>query len=127
MKKQTISIAIVQNKQQQLLISRRQKGQHLAGKWEFPGGKVQEGEALELAMLRELKEEVGLKAIEYELFESLNFNYDQLQLNLHFYLVSEYSGTAQSLEGQEIKWIAPNELSDYDFPEANISVIRQLS
>ena len=55
---QTISIAIVQNEQKQLLISRRQQGKHLAGKWEFPGGKVEQGESLESAMLRELKEEV---------------------------------------------------------------------
>jgi len=75
MPQQTISIAIVQNKQQQLLISRRQKGQHLAGKWEFPGGKVEQGEALEVAMCRELKEEVGLTASEFTLFESLDFDY----------------------------------------------------
>ncbi|MEL0629901.1 8-oxo-dGTP diphosphatase MutT [Psychromonas aquatilis] len=126
MKKQNISIAIVQNEQQQLLISRRQKGQHLAGKWEFPGGKVAEGEAYELAMLRELKEEVGLTATKYKLFDSLQFDYDQLKLNLHFYLVSEYSGEAQSLEGQEVKWISPEQLKDYDFPEANVGVINKL-
>jgi len=96
MPQQTISIAIVQNEQQQLLISRRQKGQHLAGKWEFPGGKVEQGEALEVAMCRELKEEVGLTA------------------------------KASELEGQEIKWIQPSELIDYDFPKANINVINKL-
>jgi len=126
MKQQTISIAIVQNQQKQILISRRQKGQHLAGKWEFPGGKVEKGEALELAMLRELKEEAALTAIKYELFESLNFEYDELHLNLNFYLVTEFSGVASSLEGQDIKWIEPQQLSEYDFPKANLTVINKL-
>jgi len=126
MPQQTISIAIVQNEQQQLLISRRQKGQHLAGKWEFPGGKVEQGEALEVAMCRELKEEVGLTASEFTLFESLDFDYDDLSLTLHFFLVTGFTGEASELEGQEIKWIQPRELIDYDFPKANISVINKL-
>ncbi|RBW44553.1 8-oxo-dGTP diphosphatase MutT [Psychromonas sp. B3M02] len=126
MPQQTISIAIVQNKQKELLISRRQKSQHLAGKWEFPGGKVEQGEALDTAMCRELKEEVGLTATEYSLFESLNFDYDDLTLTLHFYLVTDFTGEASELEGQQIKWIQPADLVDYDFPKANITVINKL-
>jgi len=123
---QTISIAIVQNEQNKILISRRQQGKHLAGKWEFPGGKVEQGESLEGAMLRELKEEVGLSATQFTLFDSLNFQYDQLNLSLHFYLVEGYEGEPVSLEGQEIKWINPSQLSEYDFPKANLTVINKL-
>ncbi|MBB1272923.1 8-oxo-dGTP diphosphatase MutT [Psychromonas sp. SR45-3] len=123
---QTISIAIVQNEQKQLLISRRQQGKHLAGKWEFPGGKVEQGEALETAMLRELKEEVGLSATQFTLFDSLNFQYDQLNLSLHFYLVSDYEGEPVSLEGQQIKWVSVSQLSEYEFPKANLTVINKL-
>ena len=126
MPKQMISIAIVQNEHKKLLISRRQKGQHLAGKWEFPGGKVEQNEALEVAMLRELKEEVGLTATKYSLFDSLNFQYDDVDLSLHFYLVTEYEGQATSLEGQQIKWITATELTQYDFPKANLTVINKL-
>ncbi|WP_051369226.1 8-oxo-dGTP diphosphatase MutT [Psychromonas arctica] len=123
---QTISIAIVQNEQKQLLISRRQQGKHLAGKWEFPGGKVEQGEALETAMLRELKEEVGLSATQFTLFDSLNFQYDQLNLSLHFYLVSDYEGEPVSLEGQQIKWVGVSQLCEYEFPKANLTVINKL-
>ncbi len=123
---QTISIAIVQNEQKQLLISRRQQGKHLAGKWEFPGGKVEQGESLEGAMLRELKEEVGLSATQFTLFDSLNFQYDKLNLSLHFYLVKAYDGEPVSLEGQEIKWVGVSQLSEYEFPKANLSVINKL-
>jgi len=126
MPEQIISIAIVQNEHKKLLISRRQKGQHLAGKWEFPGGKVEQGEALEVAMLRELKEEVGLTATQYNLFDSLIFQYDEVHLSLHFYLVTAYQGEAASLEGQQIKWISAAELSQYDFPKANLTVINKL-
>jgi len=123
---QTISIAIVQNEQKQLLISRRQQGKHLAGKWEFPGGKVEQGETLETAMLRELKEEVGLSATQFTLFDSLSFQYDQLNLSLNFYLVSDYEGEPVSLEGQQIKWVSVPQLSEYEFPEANLTVINKL-
>lgn len=123
---QTISIAIVQNEQKQLLISRRQQGKHLAGKWEFPGGKVEQGESLESAMLRELKEEVGLSATQFTLFDSLNFQYDQLNLSLHFYLIKAYEGEPVSLEGQEIKWVSASQLIEYEFPKANLTVINKL-
>lgn len=126
MSEQIISIAIVQNEHKKLLISRRQKGQHLAGKWEFPGGKVDQGEAIEIAMLRELKEEVGLTATQYNLFDSLIFQYDEVHLSLHFYLVTAYQGQAASLEGQQIKWVTAAELSQYDFPKANLTVINKL-
>ncbi|TEW51329.1 8-oxo-dGTP diphosphatase MutT [Psychromonas algicola] len=126
-KKETISIAIVKNEQQQFLITRRQKGQHLAGKWEFPGGKVEGEESLEVAMIRELKEEVGLTAIEYTLFDSLKFQYDQLALSLNFFLVNNFTGEAKGLEGQELKWVSLAELDNYEFPKANISVIKKLS
>ena len=123
---QTISIAIVQNEQKQLLISRRQQGKHLAGKWEFPGGKVEQGESLESAMLRELKEEVGLSATQFTLFDSLNFQYDQLNLSLHFYLIKANEGEPVSLEGQEIKWVSASQLIEYEFPKANLTVINKL-
>ena len=126
-KQETISIAIVKNEQQQFLITRRQPGQHLAGKWEFPGGKVEAGESLEIAMIRELKEEVGLTAIDYTLFDSLVFQYDQLELSLNFYLVNHFTGEAKGLEGQELEWVSLAELDNYEFPRANVSVIKKLS
>ena len=126
-KQETISIAIVKNEQQQFLITRRQQGQHLAGKWEFPGGKVEAGESLEIAMIRELKEEVGLTAIDYTLFDSLVFQYDQLELSLNFYLVNHFTGEAKRLRRARAKWVSLTELANYEFPKANVSVIKKLS
>ena len=126
-KKETISIAIVKNEQGKFLITRRQKGQHLAGKWEFPGGKVEDNESLEGAMIRELKEEVGLTVLDYSLFDSLVFQYDQLILSLNFYLVNQFIGQAKGLEGQELKWVNLTDFANYEFPKANIRVINKLS
>ena len=64
-KEETIAIAIVVNHKQQFLITRRKEGQHLAGKWEFPGGKVESKETIVSAMVRELKEEVGFGATQF--------------------------------------------------------------
>lgn len=124
-----ISIAIVKNVQANYLIALRPDDKHQGGKWEFPGGKVEATETPEQAMLRELFEEVGLVATEYKLFEKLFFDYGDKQLNLYFYLVENFTGSASGEWGKEqqaLKWVSKSELSDYDFPEANKKVIAKL-
>ncbi|WP_413702054.1 8-oxo-dGTP diphosphatase MutT [Psychromonas sp. KJ10-10] len=121
-----ISIAIVKDNSEQFLIALRASDVHQGGKWEFPGGKVETNESPDEAMLRELYEEVGLTATDYQLFEKLFFDYGDKQLNLHFYLVSKYTGQATAKEDQPIKWVCKEELQQYDFPEANQSVINKL-
>ena len=126
MKKNEISIAIVKNSQDLFLISLRPEGVHQGGKWEFPGGKVEPDETPQQAMCRELFEEVGLKAVDYQLIESKFFDYGDTQLYLHFYLVTQFSGEARGREGQPIKWVGKAELALYEFPDANKTVIEQL-
>lgn len=126
MKKNDISIAIVKNSEDLFLISFRPKDVHQGGKWEFPGGKVEMGELPEQAMSRELFEEVGLIAVDPQLLESKVFDYGDRMLKLHFYLVTQFSGEAQSKESQPIKWVSKNQLALYEFPEANKTVIKLL-
>lgn len=121
-----ISIALVKNCRQQFLVSLRGENVHQANKWEFPGGKVEKGESFEQAMCRELKEEVGIIALNYQLLESKFFDYGDKQLHLHFYLVDKFMGDASGIEGQEIKWMTKKELALYSFPEANRSIIELL-
>lgn len=121
-----ISIAIVKNEQGDFLIALRPNESHQGGKWEFPGGKVEVNEQPEEAMLRELFEEVGLQAIQYQLFDKLFFDYGDKQLNLHFYLIEKFTGLAVSKEAQPIKWVNKEALENYDFPEANKEVIVKL-
>lgn len=126
MNKNEISIAIVKNSENLFLISLRPEGAHQGGKWEFPGGKVEKNEAPEQTMCRELSEEIGLNAVSYQLIESKFFDYGDTVLHLHFYLVTQFSGKAQGREGQPIKWVSKAQLSLYEFPDANKTVIEQL-
>ncbi len=120
-----ISIAIVKDNNS-YLICLRPDHVHQGGKWEFPGGKVENNETAEQAMCRELKEEVGLTAADYQLFEAKFFDYGDKQLQLNFFLVSSYSGEAQGKEGQPVKWVSKAQLGEYQFPEANKSIIAKL-
>ncbi len=129
MKMIDISIAIVKNEQDNYLITLRSDDVHQGGKWEFPGGKVEADETPEQAMLRELFEEVGLIATEYQLFEKLFFDYGDKQLNLYFYLIEGFTGSVigkVGKEGQPLKWVSKSDLADYDFPDANKKVIAKL-
>ncbi|WP_028863339.1 8-oxo-dGTP diphosphatase MutT [Psychromonas aquimarina] len=120
-----ISIAIVKDNNA-YLICLRPDDVHQGGKWEFPGGKVESNESPAQAMCRELKEEVGITAVDYQLFEAKFFDYGDKQLRLNFYLVSAYSGRAQGKEGQPVKWVSKAQLAEYQFPEANKSIIAKL-
>lgn len=126
MKESKISIAIVKNSEDLFLISLRPEGVEQGGKWEFPGGKVEQGECTEHAMCRELQEEVGITAIDYQLLTKKIVPAGDCQLHLYFYLVSQFSGQAFSKEGQPIKWVSKAELVLHSFPKANSSVIAQL-
>jgi len=121
-----ISIAIVKNSDDNYLICLRPDDSHQGGKWEFPGGKIEEGESAEQGMLRELFEEVGLTATHFQLFEKLFFDYGDKQLNLHFYLIEAFTGAAFAKEGQPLRWVSKGQLADYDFPAANKQVIEKL-
>jgi 8-oxo-dGTP diphosphatase len=126
MKNIDISIAIVKNPQNLFLICLRPDHVHQGGKWEFPGGKIHKNESAEQAMLRELKEEVAITAVDYRLLETTFFDYGDKQLNLNFFLVSQFTGEARSQEGQSIQWVNKAELVNYSFPDANAAIIKKL-
>lgn len=121
-----ISIAIVKNREGLFLIALRPDSSHQGGKWEFPGGKVEDNETAEQGMLRELLEEVGITATQFKLFEKCFFDYGDKQLNLYFYLIDAFIGEATAREGQPLKWVTKEQLAGYDFPEANKEVIAKL-
>ncbi|MCK5818630.1 MAG: 8-oxo-dGTP diphosphatase MutT [Psychromonas sp.] len=118
-----ISIAIVINEQQEILISLRNGDLHQCDKWEFPGGKVDNDETPENAMLRELKEEVGLEATQYHFFKCLDHKYLDRSLSLYFFWVNQYIGIAKSRINQPLKWVKIDELATFDFPAANKKII----
>lgn len=110
----------------QILLSKRHDASHQGGKWEFPGGKVESDETVELALVREIHEELGLNVISQQPFIVIEHDYQDKQVRLDVRLVSEYSGQAEGKEGQLIQWFKPADLQDLDFPAANDEIVKSL-
>ncbi len=112
----------------QLLLARRAADTHLAGFWEFPGGKCEPGESDAQALTRELREEVGLEVAVGELFHETAFTYPERQVHLHFYTCGWQAGEARPLDAvAEVRWVHPSQLVDYNFPPANDALLAKLA
>ncbi|HEY0768313.1 MAG TPA: 8-oxo-dGTP diphosphatase MutT [Steroidobacteraceae bacterium] len=110
----------------QVLIAQRPAGKHLAGRWEFPGGKVAAGESEPAALARELREELGIEAMVSRPFMRLTHSYADYDVELSLWVIERYSGTPRSLDGQRLKWVAPARLADEDLLEADRPFIEAL-
>jgi 8-oxo-dGTP diphosphatase len=111
-----------------VLISKRRDGKELGGLWEFPGGKVEQGERPETALIRELKEELEIDVSE-SCLAPLTFAshaYDDFHLLMPLYVCRRWKGIVRGAEGQEIKWVMAAKLKDYPMPPADIPLIPHL-
>ena len=106
-----------------VLIARRPQGSHLGGLWEFPGGKVRDGETALCALKRELREEVNIEAGDCAPLISFDYDYPDRPLRFEVWRVRRWSGEATGREGQETRWADTDTLSAQDFPPANRGVI----
>ena len=118
-----VAVGVIKNAEGYILISLRHISSHQGGLWEFPGGKVEEGESVQQALARELKEELGIVISSSTPLIKINHEYSDLKVLLDVWLVTDFSGEARGLEGQQIAWVAPDKLSTYHFPEANYPII----
>jgi 8-oxo-dGTP diphosphatase len=111
-----------------VLLARRPEGKAMAGLWEFPGGKVHAGEAPEAALIRELKEELGVDTAESCLapFAFASHRYPDFHLLMPLYVCRRWSGTPAALEGQELAWVRPQRLGDYQMPPADRPLVALL-
>ncbi len=111
-----------------VLVARRPEGKTMAGLWEFPGGKVRMGELPEAALVRELKEELGIDITESCLapFTFASHLYDDFHLLMPLYLCRTWKGEMHPNEGQELKWVRPVRLADLDMPPADRPLIALL-
>ena len=108
------------------LVTRRLRGTHLEGLWEFPGGKCEDGETHEACLLRELREELGCDASIGARLLEVAHEYPERTVELHFFRC-ELKGQPQALLGQEIRWVARTELRTLDFPPADEELIQMLA
>ena len=107
------------------LLTRRLRGTHLAGYWEFPGGKCERGETHEACLQRELAEELGVTArIGARVFEIVH-DYPERTVELHFF-ECVIEGEPQALLGQEMQWVARHDLGTLEFPQADAALIKML-
>ncbi len=119
-----VSIALI-NASNEILLSKRPHNKHLSGFWEFPGGKVENGETPENALVREIKEELNIE-INDKCIAPLSFSefdYKEFQLLLLLYVCRRWEGRPMSMENNELKWVKPNMLRKYKMPPADDSLI----
>lgn len=108
------------------LLTRRLKGTHLAGRWEFPGGKCDPGESHAECLVRELREELDVGVDVGPLVLSTVHAYDDRVVSLHFY-TAELRGEPRPQLGQEMRWTRREDLTALDFPEADAALIEMLT
>ena len=119
-----VSIALINN-EYEILLSKRPEKKHLSGFWEFPGGKVEEGETPEKALIREVKEELNIE-INNKCIAPLSFSefdYKNFQLLFLLYVCRRWDGEPMSMESNKLEWVKPNMLRGYKMPPADDALI----
>jgi 8-oxo-dGTP diphosphatase len=109
-----------------LLLAERPPGKHMAGGWEFPGGKREPGEERFDTLKRELQEEIGIEILEAEPLIAYEHEFADRTIKLDLWFVLNYSGTPQSLEGQNLRWVTLDQLNDVGLLAADAPMIEPI-
>ena len=117
---------IFNRKQSEVLLALRRPEQHQGDRWEFPGGKLDEGEACREGLTRELEEEIGIAVTQCNARSIIEHTYPDKQVRLHFWDVTGFDGVPEGREGQVLKWVPLLELGKYRFPDANQGIVDEL-
>ncbi len=121
-----VTAGVIRNAQGHVLIAQRTAGRHLAGSWEFPGGKVATGETAFDALARELKEEIGIEVLDAEPLMAYRHAYPERVVLLDVWCIRRYAGEPRSLEGQPLRWEAPDRLLAIGLLEADRPIVEAL-
>ncbi|GBQ06858.1 8-oxo-dGTP diphosphatase MutT [Saccharibacter floricola] len=123
-----VSAGILINSSNEVLLAQRPEGKALAGRWEFPGGKVEAPESPEDGLIRELQEEIGVTvAVEaLEPFTFVSENCGAFHLLMPLYLIRHWEGTPVGREGQALEWAPVSTLGDYSMPKPDLPLIPKL-
>ncbi len=120
-----VTCAIIE-KDGKILIARRKRGDQMGGKWEFPGGTVEDNETPEPCLRRELKEELGVEIGVKEFVCSSRSTDDHAPITLLAFTAALFSDELTLYAHDEIRWVSPGDLARYDFPEADTPIIQHL-
>lgn len=117
---------VIEDARGRILLARRTEGRDLAGLWEFPGGKVDPGETPEQALVRELREELGIEARVGAPVIAVPQQYPDKRLRLDVRRIEAWSGAVKGLDGQALVWVPPHKLASYAMPDADRPVVAAL-
>ncbi len=117
---------VLVNERREVLVARRPPGGHLAGLWEFPGGKLESGEAPRAGLERELWEELGIRVLAARPFIQVEHDYPDRSVLLDVWRVRRWRGAPRGREGQPLAWVSPAALEEMSFPPADDPVIAAL-
>lgn len=121
-----VAVGVVADSQGRLLIGERPHGKVYAGQWEFPGGKLEPGETVFEALVREFREELNLQVEAAHALFSCAHAYPDREVELHFWQVTEYQGKAQGAEGQNLRWVHSDDLASVNFLEGNRALLKRV-
>lgn len=121
-----IAVGIIRSEEMKIYITQRKEDSHLAGYWEFPGGKMKPLETIEQTLFRELAEEVDIYAEHAIFLTSVTHSYPDREMVLNFFLIEQWDGVPFPKEGQTGRWIYQQELNADNFPEGNRTIIEML-
>jgi len=121
-----VAVAVIEDDQGRILLSRRPEGVHQGGLWEFPGGKIEEGEDLARGLVREIREELGLRVVSHRPLITVTHQYPDKTVLLDVHRVTAFSGSPHGREGQPLAWVVPEMLTDYPMPAADRPIINAI-
>ncbi|AYA40889.1 8-oxo-dGTP diphosphatase MutT [Xenorhabdus nematophila] len=118
-----IAAGIIRDSNNKIFITQRSADSHMGGFWEFPGGKLEEEETPNQALIRELQEEVGITVTHCELVDTVIHDFPDRNITLYFFLVHGWKNEPFGKEGQPSRWVLQSELIADEFPPANRSIV----
>ena len=121
-----VLVGILEDGDGRVLVNQRRPGTHMAGFWEFPGGKRARGESRRTALERELAEELGIDVLDASPLIELSHAYPEKRVRLDVWVVARYAGEPRGLEGQPLKWVPVEELLDVGLLPADAPIVQAL-
>tara|TARA_B100000700_G_C14910326_1_gene791906 strand:+ start:304 stop:675 length:372 start_codon:yes stop_codon:yes gene_type:complete len=119
-------VAAIIKKDNHFLIVKRNKKKHLGLKWEFPGGKVQENETFEEALIREIKEELNIKISLQDKIAEEKYKDEKIDIVLHYFLCTQEDGTIELNEHEDLAWVEKKDFDKYNFAEGDGNILALL-
>ena len=125
-KKRREVVAALITRGDRFMICRRPEGKARAGLWEFVGGKAEENETLEAALVRECEEEIGIRVRVGKVFKTVTHDYPDISVHLTIFYATVESGEPRPMEGNAVAWITPAEVPNYSFCAADIAIMQEI-